>query len=53
VLKKRTRKNKEAPPDVHADDPVGTMDRFTAGLQRVLSAKRQPRPIGAIKKPRR
>ena len=37
MLKKRTRKDKEAPPDVPADDPVGTMDRFTVGLKKVLA----------------
>ena len=37
MLKKRTRKDKEAPPDVRADDPVGTMNRFTDGLKRVLA----------------
>jgi hypothetical protein len=43
VLKKVSRKNAEVP-DVPADDPVGTMDRFTEGLRRVLSApKRKPK----------
>jgi hypothetical protein len=28
--------------DVQADDPVGTMNRFTDGLRRVLSA---PKPV--------
>jgi hypothetical protein len=28
--------------DVAADNPEGTMDRFTAGLRRVLTAKHIP-----------
>jgi hypothetical protein len=39
VLKKPSR-NKDAVKDVPADNPVGTMDRFTAGLKRILSAER-------------
>lgn len=31
----------KSPPDVPADNPVGTMDRFTKGLKRVLAA---PKP---------
>jgi hypothetical protein len=40
VLKKRAR-NSDAV-DVPADDPVGTMDRFTDGLKRVLAAAKHP-----------
>ena len=47
MLKKATRKN-DAVPDVPADDPVGTMDRFTQGLRKVLSA-----PKKHVKKRRR
>jgi hypothetical protein len=36
VLKKASRKSVEVP-DVPADSPVGTMDRFTKGLKRLLS----------------
>jgi len=39
VLKKATRKSAEVV-DVPADDPVGTMDRFKAGLRRVLAAEK-------------
>lgn len=30
--------------DVPADNPTGTMDRFTTGLKRVLAASK-PRPL--------
>jgi hypothetical protein len=40
VLKKAFRKNAEVP-DVPADDPVGTMDRFTDGLRRVLATPKE------------
>ena len=36
MLKKASR-NSRVVPNVPADDPVGTMDRFTQGLRRVLS----------------
>jgi hypothetical protein len=39
VLKKHSRKN--AVVDVPADNPVGTMDRFTSGLRRVLAARKR------------
>ena len=39
MLKKASRKNDVA--DVPADDPVGTMDRFTDGLRKVLSVKKK------------
>jgi hypothetical protein len=39
VLKRASRKNDEdRVPDVPADNPEGTMDRFTAGLKKVLGA---------------
>jgi hypothetical protein len=49
VLKKPNR-NSDAV-DVPADNPVGTMDRFTEGLKRVLAAKRVQKPT-RIKKRR-
>jgi hypothetical protein len=49
ALKKPSRKN-AAVPDVPADNPEGTMDRFRHGLRRVLSA-RKPR-TRKNKKPR-
>jgi hypothetical protein len=42
VPKKTLAKN-SAHVDVTADDPVGTMDRFTEGLKRVLAAPK-PKP---------
>jgi len=45
-MKKDSPNLKEAP-DVPADDPVGTMDRFTDGLKRVLAAPKveiRPKP---------
>ena len=42
MLKKATRKTDVV--DVPADNPEGTMDRFTAGLRRVLSAKKRSKP---------
>jgi len=40
--------------DVPADDPVGTMDRFTDGLKRVLAApKVEVRPKHRRKRKRR
>ena len=39
--------------DVPADDPVGTMERFTAGLRRVLAApKPHPKPLRTKRKRR-
>lgn len=35
-------------PDVAADNPEGTLDRFTAGLQKVLTV-----PKGALRKRKR
>jgi len=50
VLKKPSHKNAEVV-DVPADDPVGTMDCFTAGLRRIIQTpkgreipKREIRP---------
>jgi len=43
VLKKASRKNDVV--DVPADNPAGTMDRFRAGLRRVLEAKRVPKQV--------
>jgi hypothetical protein len=38
------KKDTNATPDVPADNPEGTMDRFRDGLRRVLTApKRSPR----------
>jgi hypothetical protein len=45
MLKKAARNKDEDAPGVAADDPVGTMDRFKAGLQRVLNAKRASKPV--------
>ena len=39
---KKDSRNLSAVPDVPADNPVGTMDRFTRGLRRVLAAQKQP-----------
>ena len=41
----QSHKNDEAkpPPDMAADDPEGTMDRFMDGLRRVVSARRAPK----------
>lgn len=39
MLKKASR-NSRAVVDVPADDPVGTMDRFTRGLRRIVSARK-------------
>jgi hypothetical protein len=52
VLRKPTRNSRadDDVPDVAADDPVGTMDRFRMGLRRVLDApkvvdmRQQPKP---------
>jgi len=44
VLKKAPRKNVEVK-DVPADDPVGTMDRFTDGLRQVLSSPKHKQRI--------
>jgi hypothetical protein len=42
VLRKASRKNAVGDvPDVPADDPVGTMERFTKGLRRVLSVSKK------------
>lgn len=35
---KKDSRNLSAVPDLPADDPVGTMDRFTDGLKRVLAS---------------
>lgn len=35
---KNDSRNSRVAADVPADDPVGTMDRFTEGLKRVLAA---------------
>jgi hypothetical protein len=43
VLKKASRKNAEVR-DLPADNPVGTMDRFTEGLRRVLSVHKRDKP---------
>jgi hypothetical protein len=40
VLKKASRKSRAAV-DVPADNPTGTMERFTDGLRRVLSAPKR------------
>ena len=48
VLKKASRKNAEVK-DVPADDPVGTMDRFTTGLRRVLTARKPRREPTKLK----
>lgn len=39
--------------DVAADNPEGTMERFTAGLRRVLSAPKVQRPKPRRRKARR
>ena len=39
VLKKPSDKNREAI-DVPADNPKGTMDRFTSGLRQVIAARK-------------
>ena len=53
VLKKASRKSAEVR-DVPADDPVGTMERFTSGLKRVLTApKTAPQTKSHLKKRRR
>ena len=44
MLKKLNRNSKEVVPDVPADNPVGTMDRFTDGLRRIISAKKARGP---------
>ena len=49
MLKKASRKSDVV--DVPADDPQGTMDRFTAGLRRVLTAEKPP--VGPVVKPRK
>jgi len=45
VLKKASPKNVAArnAPDIPADDPKGTMERFNSGLRKVLSAPRERR----------
>jgi hypothetical protein len=48
VLKKASRKN--AVVDVPADNPVGTMDRFTDGLRRVLAAPKHRKQKRRIKR---
>jgi hypothetical protein len=49
VLKKPSRKSPEAR-DVPADDPAGTMDRFTDGLRRVLSVPKARQPAKIAKR---
>jgi len=45
VLKNPNRKNDEdRVPDVAADSPEGTMERFAAGLRRVLSVPKTATP---------
>lgn len=51
MLKKATHNSNEDVPDVRADKPDGTMERFADGLRRVLSTKKLPR--GERKHPRR
>jgi hypothetical protein len=56
VLKKPNRKNAEVV-DVPADDPVGTMERFQRGLQKVLASERHrykvtPRRVRNVRKKR-
>jgi hypothetical protein len=42
VLKKASRKSDEADEkDFPADDPTGTMDRFSRGLRAVLSVRKE------------
>ena len=38
MLRKPAINSREDVPDVPADDPVGTMNRFAEGLRRVLAA---------------
>jgi hypothetical protein len=52
VLKKASRNSREAS-DVTADDPVGTMDRFTHGLKRVLAAPKIQRHAKATRTKRK
>ena len=40
MLKQDSRNSNADAPDVTADDPVGTMERFTDGLKRVLGASK-------------
>jgi hypothetical protein len=42
-------KPKQATVDVPADNPEGTMQRFTEGLQRVLRSKRRSAPAASAK----
>jgi hypothetical protein len=48
VLKKASRKSAEVN-DVPADDPMGTMDRFTSGLRKVLQKKKLSTPRAGVK----
>jgi hypothetical protein len=50
MLKKLNPKNVVV--DVPADNPVGTMDRFAAGLKRVLAAPKPPARKSSIKRHR-
>lgn len=43
MLKKDSRKSNADPPDVNADDPDGTMERFASGLTRVLRFNPKPK----------
>ena len=52
MLKKASR-NKDAVPDVSADNPVGTMERFTNGLRRVLSTSKAKRKLKQKERTRR
>jgi len=42
--KKKPAHNSDAVPDVPADNPKGTMDRFTHGLRRVLAVGKPTTP---------
>ena len=44
MLKKAGRNSDEAPPDVRADEPERTMEKFESGLRRVLAAEK-PKPL--------
>jgi hypothetical protein len=52
VLKKATRSKDADVPDVPADDPVGTMDRFREGLKKVLMKKPEERRATSAKRRR-
>ncbi len=52
MLKKASRKNAEVR-DVAADDPVGTMERFTDGLRRVLAVHKHSRMVRRSRRKRK